>query len=157
MSEEAIESRMLTRQVEAAQKRVEGNNYDTRKQVLQYDDVMREQREIIYAQRYDVITADRDLAPEIQAMIKRTIGRVVDGHARAKQDEKLEAILNFAKYNLLPEDSITMEDLSGLSDKAIKEELFQRALQVYDSQVSKLRDEEAVKEFQKVLISTSGG
>lgn len=152
MSEEAIESRMLTRQVEAAQKRVEGNNYDTRKQVLQYDDVMREQREIIYAQRYDVITADRDLAPEIQAMIKRTIGRVVDGHARAKQDEKLEAILNFAKYNLLPEDSITMEDLSGLSDKAIKEELFQRALQVYNSQVSKLRDEEAVKEFQKVLI-----
>ncbi|RSI85513.1 preprotein translocase subunit SecA [Streptococcus mitis] len=152
MSEEAIESRMLTRQVEAAQKRVEGNNYDTRKQVLQYDDVMREQREIIYAQRYDVITADRDLAPEIQAMIKRTIGRVVDGHARARQDEKLEAILNFAKYNLLPEDSITMEDLSGLSDKAIKEELFQRALQVYDSQVSKLRDEEAVKEFQKVLI-----
>ena len=152
MSEEAIESRMLTRQVEAAQKRVEGNNYDTRKQVLQYDDVMREQREIIYAQRYDVITADRDLAPEIQSMIKRTIGRVVDGHARAKQDEKLEAILNFAKYNLLPEDSITMEDLSGLSDKAIKEELFQRALKVYDSQVSKLRDEEAVKEFQKVLI-----
>lgn len=152
MSEEAIESRMLTRQVEAAQKRVEGNNYDTRKQVLQYDDVMREQREIIYAQRYDVITADRDLAPEIQAMIKRTIERVVDGHARAKQDEKLEAILNFAKYNLLPEDSITMEDLSGLSDKAIKEELFQRALQVYDSQVSKLRDEDAVKEFQKVLI-----
>ena len=152
MSEEAIESRMLTRQVEAAQKRVEGNNYDTRKQVLQYDDVMREQREIIYAQRYDVITADRDLAPEIQAMIKRTIERVVDGHARAKQDEKLEAILNFAKYNLLPEDSISIEDLSGLSDKAIKEELFQRALQVYDSQVSKLRDEEAVKEFQKVLI-----
>lgn len=152
MSEEAIESRMLTRQVEAAQKRVEGNNYDTRKQVLQYDDVMREQREIIYAQRYDVITADRDLAPEIQAMIKRTIERVVDGHARAKQDEKLEAILNFSKYNLLPEDSITMEDLSGLSDKAIKEELFQRALKVYDSQVSKLRDEEAVKEFQKVLI-----
>ena len=152
MSEEAIESRMLTRQVEAAQKRVEGNNYDTRKQVLQYDDVMREQREIIYAQRYDVITADRDLAPEIHSMIKRTIGRVVDGHARAKQDEKLEAILNFAKYNLLPEDSITMEDLSGLSDKEIKEELFQRALQVYDSQVSKLRDEEAVKEFQKVLI-----
>jgi len=78
MSDEAIESRMLTRQVEAAQKRVEGNNYDTRKQVLQYDDVMREQREIIYAQRYDVITADRDLAPEIHAMIRRTIGRIVE-------------------------------------------------------------------------------
>ena len=152
MSDEAIESRMLTRQVEAAQKRVEGNNYDTRKQVLQYDDVMREQREIIYAQRYDVITADRDLAPEIHAMIKRTINRVVDNHARSKQNEKLEAMLNFAKYNLLPEDSISLEDLSGLSDKAIKEELFQRALVVYNNQVAKLRDEEAVKEFQKVLI-----
>ena len=69
---------------------------------------------LIYAQRYDVITADRDLAPEIQAMIKRTIGRVVDGHARAKQDEKLEAILNFAKYNLLPEDSIMMGRLVRL-------------------------------------------
>ena len=152
MSDEAIKSRMLTRQVEAAQKRVEGNNYDTRKQVLQYDDVMREQREIIYSQRYDVITADRDLAPEIHAMIKRTINRVVDNHARAKQDEKLEAILNFARYNLLPEDSISLSDLEGLSDQAIKDELYQRALQVYDSQVAKLRDEEAVKEFQKVLI-----
>ena len=152
MSDEAIKSRMLTRQVEAAQKRVEGNNYDTRKQVLQYDDVMREQREIIYSQRYDVITADRDLAPEIHAMIKRTIGRVVDNHARAKQDEKLEAILNFARYNLLPEDSILLSDLEGLSDQAIKDELYQRALKVYDSQVAKLRDEEAVKEFQKVLI-----
>lgn len=152
MSDEAIESRMLTRQVEAAQKRVEGNNYDTRKQVLQYDDVMREQREIIYAQRYDVITAERDLAPEIHAMIRRTIGRIVDGHARSKQDEKLEVILNFAKYNLLPEDSISLSDLEGLSDQAIKDELYQRALKVYDSQVAKLRDEEAVKEFQKVLI-----
>ena len=152
MSDEAIESRMLTRQVEAAQKRVEGNNYDTRKQVLQYDDVMREQREIIYAQRYDVITADRDLAPEIHAMIRRTIGRIVDAHARSKEDEKLEAILNFAKYNLLPEDSISRSDLAGLSDQAIKDELYQRALKVYDSQVAKLRDEEAVKEFQKVLI-----
>lgn len=152
MSDEAIESRMLTRQVEAAQKRVEGNNYDTRKQVLQYDDVMREQREIIYAQRYDVITADRDLAPEIHAMIRRTIGRIVDAHARSKEDEKLEAILNFAKYNLLPEDSISRSDLAGLSDQAIKDELFQRALKVYDSQVAKLRDEEAAKEFQKVLI-----
>ena len=152
MSDEAIESRMLTRQVEAAQKRVEGNNYDTRKQVLQYDDVMREQREIIYAQRYDVITADRDLAPEIHAMIRRTIGRIVDAHARSKEDEKLEAILNFAKYNLLPEDSISRSDFVGLSDQAIKDELYQRALKVYDSQVAKLRDEEAVKEFQKVLI-----
>ncbi len=145
-------SRMLTRQVEGAQKRVEGNNYDTRKQVLQYDDVMREQREIIYAQRYDVITADRDLAPEIHAMMKRTINRFVDGNSRAEQDEKLEAIVNFAKYNLVPEESIEIADLEGLSDEDIKADLYKRALEVYDSQVAKLRDEESVREFQKVLI-----
>ena len=66
MSEEesVIKSKMFTRQVEGAQKRVEGNNYDTRKQVLQYDDVMREQREIIYAQRYDCLLYTSDAADE---------------------------------------------------------------------------------------------
>ena len=150
--ESVIRSNMLTRQVEAAQKRVEGNNYDTRKQVLQYDDVMREQREIIYAERHDVITANRDLAPEIHAMMKRTIDRFVDGNSRAPQEEKLETIVNFAKYNLVPEDSITTADLQGMTDKEIKADLYERALKVYDSQIAKLRDEEAVQEFQKVLI-----
>ena len=147
-----IKSGMLTRQVEAAQKRVEGNNYNTRKQVLQYDDVMREQREIIYAERHDVITADRDLSPEIHAMIKRTINRIVDGSSHSDQDDKIEAILNFAKYNLVSEDSISDSDLEGKSDQEIKDYLFKRALEVYDSQIAKLRDEEAVREFQKVLI-----
>ncbi|MGT2683552.1 preprotein translocase subunit SecA [Streptococcus porci] len=148
-----IESPMLTRQVESAQKRVEGNNYDTRKQVLQYDDVMREQREIIYAERYDVITADRDLGPEIKAMIKRTIGRSVDAHARVNnRKEALEAILSFAQMNLLPENQISMSDFEGKKDADIKALLFDKALEHYDSQISKLRDEEAVKEFQKVLI-----
>ncbi|MDU1429191.1 MAG: preprotein translocase subunit SecA, partial [Enterococcus faecalis] len=57
-----IQSKMFTRQVESAQKRVEGNNYDTRKNVLQYDDVMREQREVIYAQRQEVIMEENDLS-----------------------------------------------------------------------------------------------
>jgi len=150
--ESVIKSRMLTRQVEGAQKRVEGNNYDTRKQVLQYDDVMREQREIIYSQRYDVITADRDLAPEIHAMIRRTINRIVDGSSHSDHDERIEAILNFAKYNLVAEDSISADDIEGKSKQEIKDYLMERASEVYDNQISKLRDEEAVQEFQKVLI-----
>ncbi|MET3191763.1 preprotein translocase subunit SecA [Streptococcus lutetiensis] len=150
--EAVIKSKMLTRQVESAQKRVEGNNYDMRKQVLQYDDVMREQREIIYAERHDVITADRDLAPEIKAMIKRTINRAVDAHSRADHEEGIKAILNFAKSNLVSEDSIKLADLENLDFEEIKEELYKRALVVYDAQIAKLHDEEAVKEFQKVLI-----
>jgi preprotein translocase subunit SecA len=150
--EAVIKSKMLTRQVESAQKRVEGNNYDTRKQVLQYDDVMREQREIIYAERHDVITADRDLAPEIKAMIKRTINRAVDAHSRADREEGIKAILNFAKSNLVAEDSIKLSDLEGLDFEEIKEDLYNRALKVYDAQIAKLQNEDAVKEFQKVLI-----
>ena len=150
--EAVIKSKMLTRQVESAQKRVEGNNYDMRKQVLQYDDVMREQREIIYAERHDVITADRDLAPEIKAMIKRTINRAVDAHSRADREEGIKAILNFAKSNLVSEDSIKLADLENLDFEEIKEELYKRALVVYDAQIAKLHDEKAVKEFQKVLI-----
>ena len=150
--ESVIRSNMFTRQVEGAQKRVEGNNYDTRKQVLQYDDVMREQREIIYAERYDVITANRDLAPEIKAMIKRTIKRIVEGASRSSKEERVEAILNFAKYNLVPEDTISESDIEGKSDKEVIDYLYARAEEIYASQVAKLRDEESVQEFQKVLI-----
>ncbi|HEQ2499717.1 TPA: preprotein translocase subunit SecA [Streptococcus pyogenes] len=147
-----IKSGMLGRQVESAQKRVEGNNYDTRKQVLQYDDVMREQREIIYANRRDVITANRDLGPEIKAMIKRTIDRAVDAHARSNRKDAIDAIVTFARTSLVPEESISGKELRGLKDDQIKEKLYQRALAIYDQQLSKLRDQEAIIEFQKVLI-----
>ncbi|QCK41771.1 preprotein translocase subunit SecA [Streptococcus pyogenes] len=147
-----IKSGMLGRQVESAQKRVEGNNYDTRKQVLQYDDVMREQREIIYANRRDVITANRDLGPEIKAMIKRTIDRAVDAHARSNRKDAIDAIVTFARTSLVPEESISAKELRGLKDDQIKEKLYQRALTIYDQQLSKLRDQEAIIEFQKVLI-----
>ncbi|HER6773167.1 TPA: preprotein translocase subunit SecA [Streptococcus pyogenes] len=147
-----IKSGMLGRQVESAQKRVEGNNYDTRKQVLQYDDVMREQREIIYANRCDVITANRDLGPEIKAMIKRTIDRAVDAHARSNRKDAVDAIVTFARTSLVPEESISAKELRGLKDEQIKEKLYQRALAIYDQQLSKLRDQEAIIEFQKVLI-----
>ncbi|HFI0239905.1 TPA: preprotein translocase subunit SecA [Streptococcus suis] len=150
--ESVIKSKMLTRQVEAAQKRVEGNNYDSRKQVLQYDDVMREQREIIYRQRHDVITADRDLAPEIKSMIKRTIERQVEGAFLSDKNQADEAILKFATATLVDEGTISLEDIEVLSQDEIVEDLYHRAVAVYDSQVKKLRDEERVREFQKVLI-----
>ncbi|HEM5059426.1 TPA: preprotein translocase subunit SecA [Streptococcus suis] len=150
--ESVIKSKMLTRQVESAQKRVEGNNYDSRKQVLQYDDVMREQREIIYRQRQDVITADRDLAPEIKAMMKRTIERQVAGHFLGSKDEAIDGIIKFAHANLVDDDTLSKATFEAMNQKEIVEELYERALRVYDSQVKKLRDEERVREFQKVLI-----
>lgn len=150
--ESVIKSKMLTRQVEAAQKRVEGNNYDSRKQVLQYDDVMREQREIIYSQRHEVITADRDLGPEIKAMILRTIERQVEGHFLGSKEEAATGIVQFAHANLVEDGSLSIASLEELDKYEIIDELYERALQVYDSQMKKLRDEERIREFQKVLI-----
>lgn len=147
-----IKSKMLTRQVESAQRRVEGNNYDTRKQVLQYDDVMREQREIIYANRREVITTERDLGPELKGMIKRTIKRAVDAHSRSDKNTAAEAIVNFARSALLDEEAITVSELRGLKEAEIKELLYERALAVYEQQIAKLKDPEAIIEFQKVLI-----
>lgn len=147
-----IKSKMLTRQVESAQRRVEGNNYDTRKKVLQYDDVMREQREIIYANRREVITAERDLGPELKGMIKRTIKRAVDAHSRSDKNTAAEAIVNFARSALLDEEAITVSELRGLKEAEIKELLYERALAVYEQQITKLKDPEAIIEFQKVLI-----
>ncbi|HGD1401409.1 TPA: preprotein translocase subunit SecA [Streptococcus agalactiae] len=147
-----IKSKMLTRQVESAQRRVEGNNYDTRKQVLQYDDVMREQREIIYANRREVITAERDLGPELKGMIKRTIKRAVDAHSRSDKNTAAEAIVNFARSALLDEEAITVSELRGLKEAEIKELLYERSLAVYEQQIAKLKDPEAIIEFQKVLI-----
>ncbi|HEO2247234.1 TPA: preprotein translocase subunit SecA [Streptococcus agalactiae] len=147
-----IKSKMLTRQVESAQRRVEGNNYDTRKQVLQYDDVMREQREIIYANRREVITAERDLGPDLKGMIKRTIKRAVDAHSRSDKNTAAEAIVNFARSALLDEEAITVSELRGLKEAEIKELLYERALAVYEQQIAKLKDPEAIIEFQKVLI-----
>lgn len=147
-----IKSKMLTRQVESAQRRVEGNNYDTRKQVLQYDDVMREQREIIYANRREVITAERDLGSELKGMIKRTIKRAVDAHSRSDKNTAAEAIVNFARSALLDEEAIIVSELRGLKEAEIKELLYERALAVYEQQIAKLKDPEAIIEFQKVLI-----
>ncbi|KHD46328.1 preprotein translocase subunit SecA [Streptococcus hongkongensis] len=147
-----IKSGMLARQVESAQKRVEGNNYDTRKQVLQYDDVMREQREIIYANRRDVITANRDLGPEIKAMIKRTIKRTLEAHSRSNRKDALDAIVAFARTNIVPEESISVKDIRDMKDEQIKDYLYEKALAIYESQIAKLHDQDAILEFQKVLL-----
>src|SRR3954466_1089734 len=75
-----IQSKMVSRAVESAQKRVEGNNFDARKQLLQYDDVLRQQREIIYSQRDEVLESE-DLRDIVHRMILNTIQRNVDVHA----------------------------------------------------------------------------
>lgn len=149
-----IQSRMITRQVESAQKRVEGNNYDTRKNTLQYDDVMREQREVIYSQRMQVIDSDKSLKYVLIPMIKRTVKRIVDSHTQGeRKDWDLQAIYDFAVGSMVPEDSISIEhDLAGKTSQEIIDYLLERANQVYAQKQKQLYAAEQMLEFEKVVI-----
>ena len=149
-----IQSRMITRQVESAQKRVEGNNYDTRKNTLQYDDVMREQREVIYSQRMQVIDSTESLKYVLIPMIERTIKRIVDSHTQGEQkDWNLQAIYDFAINSMVPEDTISIADnLEGKSSQQIIDYLLGRADEVYAEKKKQLYDDAQMLEFEKVVI-----
>lgn len=148
-----IKNRLITHSVESAQKRVEGNNYDSRKNVLQYDDVMSQQRNTFYANRNQVIDEDKSLRNVILPMVERTIGRVVDRHALGKTEEwDLQSIVDFAGAVLIPEDSITVADLEGKSQQEIKDYLYGRAKEVYEDKRSALIDDEQMLQFTRVVI-----
>lgn len=148
-----IQSKMITKQVESAQKRVEGNNYDTRKQVLQYDDVMRAQREVVYKQRQQVIMEEKSLKPVIMPMIKRTVEHVVQMHAVGEQKEwDLQGIVDFAVSAMVPEDSISVSDLEGKTVDEMISYLMDRAEANYKTKEKQLYDASQMLEFEKVVI-----
>ncbi|MCT3030748.1 preprotein translocase subunit SecA [Pediococcus parvulus] len=149
-----IQSRMITKQVESAQKRVEGNNYDSRKNVLQYDDVMRAQREVIYGERQRVIMAKTSLKNVMVPMIERTVNQVVDVHTQGPDKKKwdLETILDFAKSNMVNEDSIGLNDFAGKTSEEIKGYLLDRAKEIYAQKEKQLYDPAQMLEFEKVVI-----
>ncbi|MFJ6958984.1 MAG: preprotein translocase subunit SecA [Ligilactobacillus ruminis] len=148
-----IQSKMITKQVESAQKRVEGNNYDTRKQVLQYDDVMRAQREVVYKQRQQVIMEEKSLKPVIMPMIKRTVEHVVQMHAVGEQKEwDLQGIVDFAVSAMVPEDSISVSDLEGKTVDEMVSYLMNRAEANYKTKEKQLYDASQMLEFEKVVI-----
>lgn len=148
-----IKSRFLTRQVESAQKRVEGNNYDSRKNVLQYDDVMREQREIIYKERQQIITEGKSLKWVLMPIFKRTIQREVEQHTLG--DEKvwdLQGIVDFAEEVLVKPDTVSVKDLQGKSQDEMVDFLMSFAEKVYDEKKQILTDPSQILEFEKVVL-----
>ncbi|MCR8702856.1 preprotein translocase subunit SecA [Weissella cibaria] len=148
-----IKNRLITRSVESAQKRVEGNNYDSRKNVLQYDDVMSQQRNTFYANRNQVIDEEESLRNVILPMVERTINRVVERHALGKEDEwDLQSIVDFAGAVIVPDDSIDVSDLHGKSQDDIKAYLYNRAKEVYDQKRDALVDDEQLLQFTRVVI-----
>lgn len=152
--DKVIESRMITRQVESAQKRVEGNNYDTRKQTLQYDDVMRTQREIIYGERMQVIEEDKSLKNVLMPMIKRTISHQVDLYTQGdKKDWRIDSLRDFIVSSLTNEEVADKIDLKNIkSADELKEKLYNLAEENYKDKEETLSDPSQMLEFEKVVI-----
>ena len=151
--DKVIESRMITKQVESAQKRVEGNNYDTRKQTLQYDDVMRTQREIIYGERMQVISEDKSLKPVLMPMIKRTIDHKIDMYTQGdKKDWRNDQLRDFISSAITDEETTKKLNMKHLSAEELKKRLYQIAEDNYSEKEKQLADTEQMLEFEKVVI-----
>ncbi|MBH0230895.1 preprotein translocase subunit SecA [Halobacillus yeomjeoni] len=147
-----IESKMISRAVESAQKRVEGNNFDARKTILSYDDVLRQQREVIYNQRYDVLTSE-NLRDIIEQMIERTVKQTVQVHTSEEEEENwdLEALVEYLRANLLHEGDVTVSDLKGKVPEEMEELIMEKVKMRYDEKEEELTSEQ-MREFEKVIL-----
>ncbi|CDR81947.1 Preprotein translocase, SecA subunit [Lactobacillus delbrueckii subsp. lactis] len=152
--DKVIESRLITRQVESAQKRVEGNNYDIRKQTLQYDDVMRIQREIIYKERMQVIDEQQSLKSVLMPMIHRTIDHQVDMFTQGDRSTwRLDSLRDFIVSSLASEEYVNSEiDFKTFTPDALKQQLYQLVEDNYQEKEAALAGPEQMLEFEKVVI-----
>ena len=155
--ENPLESKALTRVVESSQKRVEGNNYDTRKNLLEYDDVIRIQRERMYAQREDVLMKD-DLTDSIFTMVESSIARMVHAHS-ARVDDKdkensrydYEGLVMVANGKLFGRNPLTLANVDGRDEEQLIADFVGRIKASYDEK-SELIEEHNFKEFQKAIV-----
>ena len=122
---EAIESKMVTKAIENAQKKVEGNNFDIRKNLLGYDDVMNLQREVIYRQRTEVLEG-KNLKEQIEGMIEEVISDSVNSHLSGEVQDieaEIKTLLQYLEEICLPHGIITVEEIADLSNEQIKNKL----------------------------------
>ena len=151
--DKVIESRLITRQVESAQKRVEGNNYDTRKQTLQYDDVMRIQREIIYGERMQVIGEEKSLKDVLIPMIRRTINSQVDMFTQGDRSKwRLDSLRDFISSSLTNEEETDAIDFKTITVPDLKQKLYDIVEANYEEKEAILADPSEMLEFEKVVI-----
>ncbi|WP_347862389.1 preprotein translocase subunit SecA [Salimicrobium sp. PL1-032A] len=147
-----IESKMISRAVESAQKRVEGNNFDARKTILSFDDVLRQQREVIYKQRFEVLTSD-NLREIVEQMIERTVSRTVQAHTADEVDENWElgAIVKYVQSNLVKEGDVTEADLKGKEPEEMEELIMAKIRERYNEKEAELTEEQ-MREFERVIL-----
>ncbi|HCY8388987.1 TPA: preprotein translocase subunit SecA [Staphylococcus aureus] len=148
-----IESKMVSRAVESAQKRVEGNNFDARKRILEYDEVLRKQREIIYNERNSIID-EEDSSQVVDAMLRSTLQRSINYYINTADDEpEYQPFIDYINDIFLQEGVITEDDIKGKDAEDIFEVVWAKIEAAYQSQKDIL--EEQMNEFERMILLRS--
>ncbi|MBX5464398.1 MAG: preprotein translocase subunit SecA [Clostridia bacterium] len=132
--DEPIEHGLVTRAIENAQRKVEAKNFEARKQLLEYDDVLNQQREVIYEQRRQVLEAE-ELRPVVERMVEEVVGEALERHAPEREDPEewdLEGLVRELEEHFLPPGTLAAEELRGLGPAALREEILEACRRVYD-------------------------
>ncbi len=150
---EQIEHKMLTSTIEKAQKKIEGNNFGVRKNLLEYDQVMNEQREVIYAERRRVLDGD-NMRDVVYKMLVETVESMVD--KCIGDDQKPEewdfGDLNTALIPVVPIEPVTLERVKGMSKAELKQALKAEAVKLYEAKEAEFPDPEQVRELERVIL-----
>ncbi|ADP34027.1 preprotein translocase subunit SecA [Bacillus atrophaeus] len=148
-----IQSKMVSRAVESSQKRVEGNNFDSRKQLLQYDDVLRQQREVIYKQRFEVIDSE-NLRDIVENMIKSSLERAIAAYTPKEElpeEWKLDGLVELVNTTYLDEGALEKSDIFGKEPDEMHELIMDRILTKYNEKEENFGAEQ-MREFEKVIV-----
>lgn len=151
---EAIESKMVTKSIENAQKKVEGNNFDIRKTLLGYDDVMNKQREVIYKQRSQVLEGE-NLEDSVQAMIEDVVTSAVQAHLGNINEDDFEKelgdLIKYLEDIMLPHGKFTVEELKTSSNEEITRKFIECAREIYKEKEEFVGSEQ-MREIERVII-----
>lgn len=150
---EAIESKMVTKAIENAQKKVEGNNFDIRKNLLGYDDVMNLQREVIYRQRTEVLEG-KNLKEQIEGMIEEVVSDSVNAHLSGEVQDieaEMKTLLQYLEEICLPHGTITVEEIADLSNEQIKSKLTEVVMNIYKGKELEF-GEDQLREIERVVL-----
>lgn len=145
-----IESKMVSRAVESAQKRVEGNNYDSRKRVLEYDDVLRKQREIIYKERNEILETE-DCSEQVRSMIEQSVRRAVDAHFAFNEDaHDYQTFINYVEDMYIPEGTLKEAEIARQDNEQIYDIVMKHIDQQYIHQQEMLGEQ--MHEFERMIL-----
>ena len=151
LGNQAIQSKTFTRSIETAQKRVEGNNFDVRKSLLQYDDVMNNQREIIYEKRNKILDSD-SIHDMVLNTFRHHIEDLVNSHLAPEgylTEQDYNEIAEFSNENLLKQD-IKNKDIIGLKTEEVIDKIYKLVVEEYEAKLKSI-PQEVTSEFEKVI------